>query len=60
MKLKIDQNGCIGCESCEVICPTYFTMNDDSLAEVVKQPEEMNDCLEEAIESCPVDVITYG
>ncbi len=58
MKIKIDQEECIGCGSCQVICPDFFELNEENKAEVKKTDPGINDdCVEEAVDICPVDVI---
>lgn len=49
---------CIGCGLCETICPEIFHMADSGMAEAEKDvPEELNDKVEDAAESCPVSAI---
>lgn len=54
MMIKVDEKKCIGCGSCEAICPEIFKMNKGK-AEVKSQKNPP--CLKEAIESCPVEAI---
>lgn len=58
MKVVIDQDGCIGCGLCVNTCPEVFEMNDDNIAEVYKQPTEVTDEVQEAVDGCPVQVIS--
>ena len=55
MMVKVDAGKCIGCGSCSAICPDGFEMKDDGKAHV-KNPKA--GCLDDAIDSCPVDAIT--
>ena len=48
---------CIGCESCVEICPDVFDMDADGEKAMVKDPASTADCVEEAIETCPVQAI---
>ena len=57
-KVTIDQTGCISCENCVSICPEVFRMNEEDLAEVYNQPEEITQDVLDAIEDCPTMVIT--
>lgn len=61
MKIKINQEDCIGCGSCSAICPDVFDLNQDNKAFVkstnTDQGEANQECVKEAVEICPVDVI---
>jgi len=52
--IRVDKKSCIGCGSCEAICPEAFKMNQGK-AEVRTQKKPA--CLKEAIDSCPVNAI---
>ncbi len=61
MKIKINQKDCIGCGSCSAVCPNVFDLNDDNKA-IIKdtnsdQGESDDECVQEAVDICPVDVI---
>jgi len=59
MKIKIDQNKCIGCGSCEFNCPEVFEMKDGKSTLKTKADLEKNkECIDQAIENCPVAAIT--
>lgn len=55
--ITIDQEECLGCETCAEICPQVFIMNDDGKAEVVPDADTELDCVDEAIGSCPAECI---
>lgn len=57
MKKVWIEPGCISCGSCESICPKVFKVN--SVAEVLKDAdlEKNSECIIEAAEICPVNVI---
>ncbi len=70
MKIVIDRDGCIECGACEATCPTVFQLKDGDKASIVekyrlnshpgvgKVGEDLNDCAQEAADSCPVEVIS--
>jgi ferredoxin len=58
-EVKIDQDECLGCGACVELCPDIFAMNTDDNNAYVTTPEGGNqDCIEEAIASCPAGCIT--
>ncbi len=58
MALKIDEEACIGCELCVQVCPDVFEMNSDGKSVVKLGVDENQDCIDEAIDSCPTSAIT--
>ncbi len=60
MKVKVDHELCSGDAICAEICPEVFQMNDDDLAEVIvdEVPEDLEDDVREAVESCPEGCIS--
>lgn len=57
MKVKIDQNLCIGCGTCVALCPEVFELKKDGKA-YVKNPADCSKCDCQAVkESCPVEAI---
>ena len=58
MKVKVNQESCIGCGACTSIAEGIFNINDDGLSEVVGEvTEDKVDAVKEAIESCPTSAI---
>ncbi len=53
---RVDKEKCIGCGLCANICAEVFEMSNDGKAKVKAQKEIP--CVEEAIESCPVNAIS--
>ncbi|HMK64523.1 MAG TPA: ferredoxin [Thermodesulfobacteriota bacterium] len=60
MKVIIDEEACIGCGSCVEVCPDIFRMNEEKeKAEIVSVPEGSEECIEEAMDTCPVSCIHW-
>ena len=59
MKVKVDENKCIGCGACQAMCPDVFEFNDDGIMGV--KIEEIDDNIKEDVvdakEGCPVEAI---
>jgi len=61
MEVKIDEELCTGCGLCEETCPDIFKMDEDKdVAAVIKTDYDEYDeeCIQEAVESCPSEAIT--
>jgi ferredoxin len=57
-KVFIETEECIGCESCVELCPDVFGFDQDNeKAFVIKAEGGAEDCIDEAIETCPVECI---
>ncbi|NOX25639.1 MAG: ferredoxin [Deltaproteobacteria bacterium] len=55
----LNQDECIGCQSCMEICPEVFGFNEEAeKAYVIDQDGGDADCAEEAAASCPAECIT--
>ena len=61
MKPVVDEDLCIGCGNCEDECPEVFRLEDDGFAHVITPSpgEDLYDCVRNAIDSCPVDAISF-
>jgi ferredoxin len=58
-KVIINEDDCIGCGSCEAICPEVFKLDSKKGKSTVIRPEGgPNDLIEEAMEACPVSCIS--
>ncbi|MDZ7759168.1 MAG: ferredoxin [Desulfovermiculus sp.] len=59
-KVVLDQEECIGCESCVEICPEVFAFDADTeKAYVIKAEGGPEDEIQEAMDSCPVECIFW-
>jgi len=59
-KPTVNQETCIGCGSCESICPAVFKVDDSGKAQVqAADYVENKEAIDQAIESCPVNSITW-
>ena len=59
-RVYIDEEECIGCQSCTEICPEAFQMReDDEKAEVVSFEGCTEELIQEAIDTCPVSCIHW-
>ena len=59
-RVYLDQDECIGCGSCEEICPEVFKLNEDTeKADVIKPEGGPEDLIQEAIDTCPVSCIQW-
>lgn len=58
MRLIIDEETCIGCESCVDTCPEVFEMSGDkAIVKLDEVPDAVIDSCKEAVENCPVEAI---
>jgi ferredoxin len=58
MKVRVDEETCVGDETCVDICPEIFEMNGDvAVAKMEEVPENLEEKCREAAESCPVEAI---
>ena len=55
-KPKVDKELCIGCGTCESLCPNVFKMEDGKSSVIA---EDCGDCnCQEVIDSCPASAIS--
>ena len=58
-QVEIDQDECIGCGACVELCPDVFAFDDDqNKAFVIAAEGGSQDCIDEAIASCPASCIS--
>jgi len=59
-KVIIDTDECVGCESCVELCPDVFEFDEETEKTHVKLSEGGDEeCIEEAISTCPVECIHW-
>jgi ferredoxin len=70
IRIRIDRDECIQCATCWQVCPEVFEEGpDDWMSQIVEEyrvdndpalgeaPEELEDCIQEAVVNCPVQII---
>ena len=58
-KIVIDIEECLGCGTCSELCPDVFGFDqDEEKAFVIKPEATEEECVEEAISSCPAECIS--
>jgi ferredoxin len=59
-RVVIDMDECMGCEACVELCSEVFAFNEaEEKAEVIKPEGGSEDCIEEAMDACPVECIHW-
>ena len=60
MKVKGNQDACIGCGACAAVCDKVFEIGDEGFAQVKVEavPEEENENVVAAMEGCPTSAIS--
>ena len=59
MKVRVNQDACIGCGACEQIDDELFKINDEGVSEEISEDidEDKEENAREAIEACPTGAI---
>ena len=59
MKVKVNQDSCIGCGACAAICDKVFEINDDGLSQAKVEKVEDNNTqdVRDAADACPTGAI---
>ncbi len=60
MKVKVNQDKCIGCGNCVALSESnVFDFNDDGLAHCILDeiPEDLQEVAKDAIDQCPTSAI---
>ena len=55
MSIKVNHELCIGCGTCEALCPQTFKLNAEGKADVISEADSA--CAKTAAESCPTKAI---
>ena len=59
-KVYIDEDECMGCGSCEEICPDVFKLDEETdKAKVINPEGGPEDLIQEAIDTCPAECIHW-
>lgn len=59
-KITIDADECVGCQTCTELCPDVFEFDADTeKAKVILDEGGPEDCIQEAMGSCPVECIHW-
>jgi len=53
------EDGCTSCGICEDLCPDVFVIDDVAEVKVDADFSANEDCIEEAADDCPVEVIKF-
>jgi len=53
------ENGCTSCGLCESMCPEVFEMPDEAIVKKGTNLVANKDCIKEAAQRCPVEVIHF-
>ena len=57
----VNEETCIGCGTCESICPAVFKLDGGGKDQVQQADYDANkEAIQEAIDSCPVAAISLG
>lgn len=55
----VDPDLCTGCELCTQTAENTFAMNEDGIAEVVNPTGDDEETIQEAIDQCPAEAISW-
>lgn len=56
--IKVDREKCIGCGNCSAICGDVFELKEGKAYVKKGQEKSEEECVKEAIDSCPVGAIS--
>ena len=61
MKVKVDKDTCTGCGLCVDSCPDVFVLEGEvAKVKVDPVPASAEECVQQAIQDCPVNSISEG
>jgi len=55
----VDLSRCVDCDACVELCPGVFIKNEAGYIEVAEVGPESEQCIQEAINCCPSDCISW-
>lgn len=58
-KIKIDKDKCLGCGTCVALSPGVFVLNAEGKAEVKNPTGDSEENIQNVIDSCPVQAISW-
>jgi ferredoxin len=59
-KVVLDEECCVGCGACAELCPEVFEMSEEEeKAHVIVAEGGSEECIEEAITTCPSECIAW-
>jgi ferredoxin len=56
-KPNVDQDLCVGCGLCAQVCSDVFELKADGKADVISGADLSADCIQDAVDQCPVGAI---
>jgi len=54
----VDKDLCVGCGLCTQVCADVFEMTADGKAGIIDGADLSADCVQDAVDQCPVGAIT--
>ncbi len=59
MRVRVNEDLCVGCEACAEVCPELFEMQGEMAVPRIDDdvPEELEDICRETADTCPAESI---
>jgi len=54
----VDSDLCVSCGLCAQVCPDVFELGDSGIAQVKDGADASADCIQDAVDQCPVGAIS--